>query len=228
MAYIRRASPDVIILAWPCSVWSSLQNINMARSERARRQIMEERDERMALLNFVARVVQYQMRHKRHVLLENLRTSEAWKQLPIQSATFHTHTVLCDMCAFGLKHTSENRYFKKPTRLEVSSKRVQAVLQQKCPWDHEHQWVQGHLSKKTMARWPSRSSRAATAKVSRWLTSLHSRRCWRARRSGTTNAWLARRRDGRRLEMMPRRPTETSGGTLHKRMSSRQKDVRER
>ncbi|CAJ1419645.1 unnamed protein product [Effrenium voratum] len=81
--YIDSQAPDLLVLAWPCSPWSSLQNLN-CRTPEAVRRLAQKRKEHRPMLEFVREAVRRQRARGGAVLGENPRLSKAWQEPAIE------------------------------------------------------------------------------------------------------------------------------------------------
>ena len=102
LASLKTHKPLLVILAFPCTLWSRLQQCR--RSDSAWKLEDLRADERQ-LLDFVRVVCEFQRRHGGLYLLENPRTSLAWNEQDIKAVLDlpETEMVYADMCQFGLK-----------------------------------------------------------------------------------------------------------------------------
>ena len=136
---IRRVKPYVLVLAFPCGVWSTLHNLNPPVD------LEERRSEAKALVLFALTLAEIQLASGRHFLIENPVGSAAWNLEEFVSFRERSDVleVIVDMCAFGLRGPDGNLH-KKGTRLLTSSQALVSLFQdQQCSGDHIHSWVLG-------------------------------------------------------------------------------------
>ena len=69
--------PDVIVLAWPCDPWSSLQNLNMVDGKRTAK-LLEKRRQQRRLIRFCSDVMKWQHARDGCFICENPQQSQAW------------------------------------------------------------------------------------------------------------------------------------------------------
>ena len=73
--YVDKESADVVVIAWPCTNFSTIQNLNRSRvGFDEKLALARKRDE--VFIRFAYEVTRLQMRKGRHVLLEKI-TSRA-------------------------------------------------------------------------------------------------------------------------------------------------------
>ena len=112
MDIIERQKPKVIFMAPVCGPWSQMQNINSQESAD------EKRRKYLPMLEFCARVAQYQIDHGRFFIIENPMSSRIWhlkclcRLLGQSNVTWDS----LDMCFFGMKDP-RGYYYMKPTSL---------------------------------------------------------------------------------------------------------------
>ena len=113
MSYLKEVSPDLLVVAWPCSPWSPLQQLNV-KTETQRRAPRAKRRANKPLLAFARRAVLWQRSRGGAVLGENV---EAFQGLP--------GTVL-DQCQYGLRHPVNGMPLRKRSGqgAEVSTEEV--------------------------------------------------------------------------------------------------------
>ena len=70
MEIIREQAPDVILMAPVCGPWSNMQNIQQDQQK-----VGEERRRYLPMVEFVASIARYQLKHGRYFIIENPQTS---------------------------------------------------------------------------------------------------------------------------------------------------------
>ena len=75
--YIDRVKPDLMVLAWPCRLWSPLQSLNY-RTVEEKAILGRKRQQERPLLDFVNEAALKQRRRGGAVLGENPWLSRAW------------------------------------------------------------------------------------------------------------------------------------------------------
>ncbi|CAK9106138.1 Uncharacterized protein SCF082_LOCUS49439 [Durusdinium trenchii] len=109
---LKRTKPYVVVLAFPCGPWSSLQFLNPAAN------LAGMREEALSLIAFAIRVAEFQVAHGRHYVMENPRNSMAWRLPTLQDFVLRTHAleVVLDMCCFNLRSGEQQMVTGKNTR----------------------------------------------------------------------------------------------------------------
>ena len=143
MEHLQEVSPDLLMLAWPCSPWSILQNANQ-RTPTQRRQLRIRRlRARRTLLAFTRRAMLWQRRRGKAVAAENPATSRAWDTPEIAEATDGLTMARFDQCQMGLCHPENGKPLKKLTQIAGQREVVQYLDGKKCTGDHEHHPIEG-------------------------------------------------------------------------------------
>ena len=138
--YIDRVQPDLLVLAFPCTVWSQLQELGRQTPLR-RHRLLQKRLQQRKLLRFV-RDAAFRQRQRGGALMgENPFTSRAWKEPLIIEAFDNQEEGMTDMCQFGLKVPGKG-LLRKRTRLR-GSKAVIKHACKRCPGRHHHTPVLG-------------------------------------------------------------------------------------
>eukprot|EP00435_Cladocopium_sp_Y103_P055915 s2552_g18.t1 len=78
--YVDRCNPDLLVVAWPCTKWSPMQNMNIKTEAQRRALEAAQLRERKTFLSFTRRAVLKQRARRKAVLGENPHPSKAWKQ----------------------------------------------------------------------------------------------------------------------------------------------------
>ena len=154
--YIDSQAPDLLVLAWPCSPWSTLQNLN-CRTPEAVRRLAQKRNEHRPMLEFVGEAVRRQRARGGAVLGENPRLSKAWQEPAIVEGFKGMAETVSDMCQFGLRKPAgegARRFMKKPTRL-VGTPEVIRRCSRRCKGSHKHTHIFGNF--KWRGKWRSLS-----------------------------------------------------------------------
>ena len=66
MEIIREQAPDVILMAPVCGPWSNMQNI-----QQDQQRVWEKRKRYLPMVEFVASIARYQLKHGRYFITEN-------------------------------------------------------------------------------------------------------------------------------------------------------------
>ena len=144
--YVRAADPDLTVIAWPCTVWSQLQGLNVKTVEHAEaladRQMMDRDD----FLSFVHDVAKDRRACGKAVVGENPLTSRAWKEPLIREAFLgpDCDEVRVDMCAYGLRRPDTKESLMKPTKL-VGTKEIVRACEKRCSCERLHALTMGGM-----------------------------------------------------------------------------------
>ena len=147
LEYLDREDPDLLVLAWPCTVWSQLQTLGRKTFDQLQR-LAERRQEQRVLLDFVQEASRRQRSRGGAILGENPWTSKAWDEEAIIKAFEGMPHGDTDMCAYGLQKPTEEDpwqrrlYLKKRTKL-AGTEEIIEECSRKCPQDHVHAPVVG-------------------------------------------------------------------------------------
>ena len=140
---VARFGPDLLIMAFPCSPWSSLQNL-----QRDQAVVAAKRQADRQFLTFARELADLQNSKGKGFVIENPVASKAWKEPPLQAPY---RFVACDMCRFGLKDPWSQKPLKKRTGLMTNLPSLASFMAgQKCACGDEVQhkhivgstWVQ--------------------------------------------------------------------------------------
>ena len=137
--YLVETGPDLLVVAWPCTVWSPLQFLGNMTQERHDRLLQRQQEDRDTFLSFVHDAVRFQRDRGRAHLGENPWRSGAWKEPWIQSAYDGESYARTDMCQFGLRKPDTKELLMKPTCLAGTRDLVEACAKQcSCERPHAH------------------------------------------------------------------------------------------
>lgn len=159
---LREEAPYFLVLAFPCSAWSVLLNLNPPAN------LQELRAEALTLLKFAITLAKDQLRAGRHVIMENPLTPKAWS-LPEMIKfleEFEMNAVVVDQCRFGLRGRGGGLH-KKATKFATDSLGVvemQALRpgssSRTCDWRQEDRRASRLLSRspcKSIGCWDAAS-----------------------------------------------------------------------
>ena len=127
---IQKEKPDVILMAFPCTPWSIIQNMNMTDPWR-KMQVEKARHEDQPLLDLVVQVARHQENHGKYYVIENPTSSRAWNQSPLKELRKESSQVVFHMCTMGLTDPYTGERLRKTTRLVTNSSAVTKRLQDK-------------------------------------------------------------------------------------------------
>ena len=136
-AVLKRESPFFLVLAFPCSFWSVLLNLNPPKNG------TKMYEEAITLLQFALQLAKDQKSRGCHFVLENPQSSRAWTLEEMQRALeqLEARCVVFHQCRFRLKNQAGD-LLRKATRIATSSDEVLSQLDgMKCLGNHPH----GHI-----------------------------------------------------------------------------------
>ena len=139
---IAEEMPYFLILAFPCTFWSILLNLNPPKDYEKRLK------EAATLLRFAVQLAKDQRGRGHHFVLENPQSSRAWtlKEMVRALEDLQARTVDFHQCRFKLTDVHGQPH-RKATRIATSSDYVIAELDGvKCLGDHDHAHVIGGTS----------------------------------------------------------------------------------
>ena len=100
MEIIREQAPDVILMSPVCGPWSNTQNI-----QQDQQRVWEKRKRYLPMVEFVASIARYQLKHGRYFIIQNPQTSKIWYLNSMQQLFSDPSVTWGDFhfCAYGLK-----------------------------------------------------------------------------------------------------------------------------
>jgi len=134
--------PDAAVCAFPCRLWSLMQNLNMKR-EGYPELLAKLQQKELALLRFAARIAARQRARGKLFLAENAIGSRAFQQQELEDMINNTLRVHLHLCARGLQHPENGLPIRKGTRLQMSPEMDPWRLQRRCPGHSRHAIIQG-------------------------------------------------------------------------------------
>ncbi|CAK9012529.1 Copia protein, partial [Durusdinium trenchii] len=142
---LSKEIPYFLVIAFPCSFWSILLNLNPPKDHERRLK------EAMQLLRFAIQLARDQHARGLHFVLENPQSSRAWSLDEMQKALSALQARLVDFhqCRFGLRGRN-GQLVRKATRLATSSDYIVQTLDgMKCLGNHNHEHIIGgtHISR---------------------------------------------------------------------------------
>ncbi|CAE7228738.1 RE1, partial [Symbiodinium sp. CCMP2456] len=141
LQYLDNFQPDFLVVAFPCTAWSTLQNWNVHTAEQ-RERLARCRAEQRAMLEWVKIAVWRHRARGGAVLAENPRTSLAWREEVVQQTYAGLPADVVDMCAWGLQRPDAEvattpLYLRKSTLLRAQPEILRAACR-RCPGTHRH------------------------------------------------------------------------------------------
>ena len=147
MEIIKEQAPDVILMAQVCGPWSNMQNI-----QQDQQRVWEKRKRYLPMVEFVASIAQYQLKHGRYFIIENPQTSKIWYLNCMQQLFSDPSVTWADFhfCAYGLKDPESGLRSLKPTSLmhclppEVTRPIFRRFKNSTSSVKHEHRPLEGN------------------------------------------------------------------------------------
>ena len=136
---IRETRPRLVIIEFPCTLWSSLSRMNY-RGSSGRQRLEGLRREQRPFLQLTADIAHLQREAGDDFLVENPQNSEARKEKVIQELeeANWTWTTIGHMCRYGLRSPKDRKLLKKPTWWMSSSSEIIDELSLRCQCTKEH------------------------------------------------------------------------------------------
>ena len=131
--------PRLAIVAFPCTVWSSMCNINF-RTQQARRLLAKRRREQLPFLELTNQIFLDQMERGDDALGEQPLLAASLKQEPIASLLAHggVYVGVGHACMHNMRSSRDGGLLKKPTCWFSMSREIVAELAVKCNGKHQH------------------------------------------------------------------------------------------
>ena len=176
MEIIREQAPDVILMAPVCGPWSNMRSI-----QQDQQRVWEKRKRYLPIVEFVASIARYQLKHGRYFIIENPQTPKMWHLNCMQQLFSDPSVTWGDFrfCAYGLKDPESGLRRLKPTSLThcLPSEEMRPIFR-KCKNStssvkHEHQPLEGKAG-----TFGSRTNLACVGSSCCWATSDSCRPCW--------------------------------------------------
>ena len=147
MEIIREQAPDVILTAPVCGPWSNMQNIQQDQQK-----VGEKRRRYLPMVEFVASIARYQLKHRRYFIIKIPQTSRIWYLKCMQQLFSDPSVTWGDFhfCAYGLKDPESGLRSLKPTSLmHCLPSEVMRPIFRRCKnfsssVKHEHQPLEGN------------------------------------------------------------------------------------
>ena len=144
--YFKTVKPGLTIISAPCTLFSSLQNLNQHRwRERSDYQAHAKRlSQARLLLRFATQVVAIISQYGGTYVFEHPLGSKAWLEKELQNLFRKEDTLLVrsDQCRFGLRSATGGLHMK-PTGWLTNSEEIRVALDKQCTRDHTHEQVIG-------------------------------------------------------------------------------------
>ena len=140
---IMMESPKLLIGSPPCTLFSNLQNLNLAvQSEEWKSKFYEARRKAEAHLMFCCKLYKLQRSLGRYYLHEHPAHATSWEVDCMKSmqADVGAQRVRADQCQYGLTTWKDGveGQAKKPTDFLTNAPMIAMELSRRCPGDHAH------------------------------------------------------------------------------------------
>ncbi len=102
--WIYLFEPEHVFVAFPCTPWSSWQNMWLGENSDPahKHRVLNQRRTNMAHLILANKIMKHQIKHNRHFSGEQPATSAALEQEPVKDILRHTMLAKFDQCQVGL------------------------------------------------------------------------------------------------------------------------------
>ena len=156
--------PEVLIACPPCTLFSSIQGINVSKhGPQWEEDFLRRRKDAEAHLEFAAKMCLLQHRRGKHFVFEHPASATSWSMKSLVELKQKTRacTVLSHQCQFGVTTVvdGERGLVKKPTKFLTSSWCIAKSLYKLCSGGHRHHSImEGRAAK--AAEYPEKLSRA--------------------------------------------------------------------
>ena len=163
---IKRERPRLVIMSWPCRLWSKLADTNY-RSPQERRRLAKLRKEEEPFLEMCEEIFNEQIRRGDDALSENPLCSKSWAVPAMRRVLDHPQVFagVSHGCRLGVKSSATGELLKKPTLWVSTSPEICDALAVRCRnrpghVDHEHGECQGGNVSKHAGRYTPEIAKA--------------------------------------------------------------------
>ena len=160
---IAIADPLIVLGAPPCTVFSSMQNIN--QKHHGTPEWQRRYAEGFTLLQFSVEVYWDQISRGKFFLHEHPATASSWDLLIICELAEHPGVTIVtgDMCRWGMhlpeesgnQGTEQSVLVKKPTKWMTNCPALASILGVRCTGGHEHSKLEGSKRTAQASRYPT-------------------------------------------------------------------------
>ena len=158
---IAREDPLILIGAPPCTVFSTMQNINQKHQNNPSWE--QKYQEGCELLQFASQCYWDQIERGMFFLHEHPATASSWNMECMAELAAHpgVYTVVSDMCRWGMRVRDEvpedptqPYLIKKPTKWMTNCRHLADLLSLRCEGNHSHVRLEGGNLTKKAASYP--------------------------------------------------------------------------
>ena len=160
---IAVSDPLIVIGAPPCTVFSSMQNIN--QKHHGTQEWQARYEEGVAFLQFAVDVYWDQIARGKFFLHEHPATASSWDLPMIRELAEHPGVIIVtgDMCRWGMclredsssQETEQPVLVKKPTKWMTNCPALASTLGVRCTGGHEHLRLEGAQRTSQASRYPT-------------------------------------------------------------------------
>ena len=138
-SWIRKYRPRLVIISYPCKVWSPIMNLAY-NTPQARRRLHARRLRERPFLEFCEDVFSLQLELGGDALGENPLRSASFDEPAIKRILTHpgVYSSVGHGCRYGIVHPISKKPLNKPTVWFSTSQEICDELSLKCQRDHEH------------------------------------------------------------------------------------------
>ena len=127
-AKLQTILPDLIVAEWMCDPWSNIQNINLAKGGDTAQKILDKREIHSHLLQWFAKVEQWQRKRGAHWLAEKPHGALSWKQQCMLAIQDENYNAIADLCNWDFKDPESSKPYRKRPKLNTDSLYVHEAL----------------------------------------------------------------------------------------------------
>ena len=109
---INKENPDITTISYPCTPWSTMQNISKDKPGR-KEALRLEREEHIQYVKFAQKILRNRELDNKTAVAENPQLSEAW-----QVGVWPGKHAIVDQCRLGLQFPTSKKKIRKITRLQ--------------------------------------------------------------------------------------------------------------
>ena len=131
--WLERVRPRLVLVSYPCHLWSPLTNLQYKSSQDGRR-LQKLRAKEMPFLELTEQVFATQIRHGDDAVGENPLASASFVTPPMKRVSDHpeVYAAVGHGCRFGIKHPVSGEPIRKATLWFSTSREICDELGQRC------------------------------------------------------------------------------------------------
>ncbi|CAK9008201.1 Iron sulfur cluster assembly protein 1 [Durusdinium trenchii] len=148
LSRLRDEQPDEVMMSPKCRLWSPIQELNIAKSEKYKSKLAEDRQyNHDTILTMCSIAFQEQFRGGREATLEHPWLSRAWNTRAFACLEEISHHTYVDQCMYGLQvpdHAGVPGLARKPTCFRTTKASLSEGLTCQCDGSHIHVPIEGN------------------------------------------------------------------------------------